>query len=287
MRHLWKIRGQTLDLSARGLIMGIVNVTPDSFSDGGLFADPGVAIEHALAMIDEGADLLDIGGESTRPGSDLVPLEEELRRVLPVVQGLAKKTDIPISIDTMKAEVARRCLDAGASIVNDVTALTGDPEMPKVVRESGAGAVLMHMQGTPKTMQDNPHYDDVVSSISNYFGERLRTLEKEGIEPAKMALDPGIGFGKTVEHNMEILARLAEFATWQRPILLGVSRKGFVGQITGRPRHDRGMATAAIGCWALARGAARIFRVHDVAPMRDVIRVASAMEAAEARAKPV
>lgn len=281
MPHIWRIRGRTLDLSERAFVMGIVNVTPDSFSDGGLWADPKIAIDHALSLVEEGADLLDIGGESTRPGSDPVTAEEELRRVLPVVEALAKQTSVPLSIDTMKAEVARRCLDAGAHIVNDVTALTGDPDMAGVVRQYDAGAVLMHMRGTPKDMQDNPQYDDVVATISNYFDERLKTLENQGVPPAKLALDPGIGFGKTVEHNMEILARLAEFAIWQRPILLGVSRKGFLGQITGRPRNERAVATAAIGGWALARNAARIFRVHDVGPMRDVVRVAAAMEAAE------
>jgi dihydropteroate synthase len=283
MRHLWTIRGQTLDLTDRALVMGIVNVTPDSFSDGGRWSDASAAVDHALALVAEGADVLDIGGESTRPDSDPVPAEEEIRRVLPVVEGLAKQTSAPLSIDTMKAEVARRCLDAGAHIINDVTALTGDPDMPDVVRQYDAGAVLMHMQGTPKDMQENPAYDDVVATISDYFGARLKTLEKQGISSAKLALDPGIGFGKTFEHNMEILARLDEFARWERPILLGVSRKGFLGQITGRPRNERAVATAAIGGWALARNAARIFRVHDVGAMRDVVRVAAAMQAAEAK----
>ncbi|MFO0865681.1 MAG: dihydropteroate synthase [Gemmataceae bacterium] len=283
MRHLWNIRGQTLDLSERALVMGIVNVTPDSFSDGGRWSDAKAAIDHALALVAEGSDLLDIGGESTRPGSDPVSADEEIRRVLSVVEGLAKQTPVPLSIDTMKAEVARRCLDVGAHIINDVTALTGDPYMADVVRKYDAGAVLMHMQGTPKDMQENPRYDDVIGTISNYFGERLKTLEKQGIAPGKLALDPGIGFGKTFEHNMEILACLDDFARHERPVLLGVSRKGFLGQITGRPRNERAVATAAIGGWALARGTARIFRVHDVGAMRDVVRVAAAMEAAEAK----
>ena len=265
----WRCRGRRFDLGSRPLVMGIVNVTPDSFSDGGRYADPSAAVEHGLRLVAEGADVLDVGGESTRPGSEPVPLDEELRRVVPVVAGLAKRTDVPVSVDTMKAEVARRCLDAGAAIVNDVTGLRGDPDMPAVCAATGAGVVVMHMQGTPQTMQLDPRYDDVVREVGGFFAERLNALAAVGIDREAIALDPGIGFGKTLDHNLALLANLAAFRRLGRPVCLGVSRKGLIGQITGRPRQERMAGTLAINCFAVAANSAHVLRVHDVAPTRD------------------
>jgi dihydropteroate synthase len=221
---LWHCRSRRFEIGERPLILGIVNVTPDSFSDGGRFFDTSTAIKHGLRLAAEGADLLDVGGESTRPGSEPVPTEEELRRVLPVVRELAKRTTVPISVDTSKAEVARQCLDAGAAVINDITGLRGDPEMSAVVAAAGAGVIVMHMQGTPATMQLAPRYDDVMREVGDFFAERLRTLAEAGIAPECVALDPGIGFGKTRDHNLTLLANLDEFRQHHRPICLGVSR---------------------------------------------------------------
>jgi dihydropteroate synthase len=264
----WKLRDRVIEMHRRPLVMGIINVTPDSFSDGGRYLDPIAAIEHGLLLCAEGADLLDIGGESTRPGAVEVPVDEELRRVLPVVRELARQTHTPISIDTMKPEVARKCLEAGAAVVNDVAGFR-DPEMARVAAEHGAGAIVMHMRGTPQTMQQNPQYDDVVRAIGEFFEVRLHELERLGISPASVCLDPGIGFGKTLDHTLELLARLGEFARFGRPVCLGVSRKGFIGQICGRPRSDRLAGSLAIACFAAARGEAHVLRVHDVAATRD------------------
>jgi dihydropteroate synthase len=272
-RHHWCLPDRVLDLSLRPLIMGIVNVTPDSFSDGGLFTDRDAAVAHGLRLIAEGADLLDIGGESSRPGATPVPLEEELRRVVPVVQQLAAQTPVPLSIDTVKAEVARQCLEVGAQIINDITALTGDPAMPAVVRGAGAGVILMHMQGTPATMQINPHYDDVVHDIAHFFEARLQKLANCGIARERIVLDPGIGFGKTVEHNLELLARLGEFQTLGCPVCLGVSRKGFMGRLLQRPVHQRLAGSLAAVGYALSRCAVQLVRVHDVAETRDLVTV--------------
>lgn len=249
--------------------MGIVNVTPDSFSDGGQFLDPGVAITHGLQLVADGADILDIGGESTRPGAEPVSEAEELSRVLPVVQELAKRTRTPISIDTSKASVARACLDAGAIIVNDITGLTGDLAMPAVCARSGAGVVIMHMQGTPQTMQANPRYDDVTADVRAYLADRLARLQDAGIHPESLTIDPGIGFGKTMPHNLQLLANLAEFRTLGRPIVLGVSRKGVIGTIINRERSDRLAGSLAVACFATATHGADIWRVHDVAAHRD------------------
>jgi dihydropteroate synthase len=257
--------------------MGIVNVTPDSFSDGGKFFDPTAAVDHALKLVEDGADLLDVGGESTRPGATPVPLEEELRRVVPVVAALATRTAVPISVDTMKAEVARQCLDAGAHVINDVTGLRGDPDMVRVAVTSGAGVVVMHMQGDPRTMQLDPTYADVVRQVGEFFDERIATLTAAGIARECLCLDLGIGFGKTFDHTMRQLADLGAYTRFGLPVCLGVSRKGFLGQITGRPRTERMPASLAVACFAVAQGAAHVLRVHDVAPTRDAVNVWAAI----------
>jgi dihydropteroate synthase len=258
--------------------MGIVNVTPDSFSDGGLFAAADAAIEHGLRLVDEGADVLDVGGESSRPGAEPVPAEEERRRVLPVVEALARRTPAPISVDTCKAEVARAALEAGAHLVNDITAL-GDPLMGDVVRQFRAGVILMHMQGTPATMQLDPHYDDVVADIASFFQARLQAAAEVGIAREQTVLDPGIGFGKRRQHNLEILARLHEFQRLGRPVCLGVSRKGFIDRVLGgRSLAERLPGSLACACHAVARGAAHLLRVHEVRPTRDAAGMLEAIE---------
>jgi dihydropteroate synthase len=262
--------------------MGIVNATPDSFSDGGRFAEPALAVAHALRLLDEGADILDVGGESTRPGSLPVDADEQLRRVLPVVEGLVgsgRLGEALLSVDTSRAVVACRCLEAGAHIVNDVTAL-GDPDMGSVVRESGAGVILMHMQGTPATMQFDPRYQDVVAEVVAYFEARLQVLDDLGIARWSAVFDPGIGFGKTDAHNWRLLARLGEIGRLGRPVCLGVSRKGLLGRLLGRPMEERLAGALAVAADALVRRTAQILRVHDVAPTRDVVRVVAALEEA-------
>jgi dihydropteroate synthase len=257
--------------------MGIVNVTPDSFSDGGLFDSPDAAVSHGLALVEQGADLLDIGGESSRPGAQPVTVAEELRRVVPVVQQLVARSTVPVSVDTSKAEVARTCLQAGAQIVNDITALAGDPAMPQVVREARAGVILMHMQGTPATMQDNPQYEDVLVAIAQFFEKRLQVLLEMGIGSEQIVLDPGIGFGKTVTHNLEILARCGELGRLKRPVCLGVSRKGFLGKVLNRPVERRVAGSVAALCYAMSRGAVQIIRVHDVEEARDAVNLFEAI----------
>ena len=254
--------------------MGIVNVTPDSFSDGGLFLEPDAAIEHGRRLAAEGAGILDIGGESTRPGAAPVSAGEELERVIPVVEGLAD--DGPaISIDTMKASVAREALSAGATIVNDVSALRFDPELAGVAAEAQATCVLMHMLGEPRTMQDEPHYDDVVSEVKAFLEERLAFAVAEGIQLERIWLDPGIGFGKTLEHNLTLIERLGEIAAIGRPVVFGASRKSFLEKLTGRQVDERLAGTIAANIIAYERGA-RVFRVHDVAPTFDALKVAAA-----------
>jgi dihydropteroate synthase len=268
----WRIRGRTLTIT-RPLVMGIVNVTPDSFSDGGRYLETAAAVAHALRLVEDGADLLDVGGESTRPGAAPVTEAEELRRVLPVVEELARRTAVPISVDTSKAAVATQALAAGAAIVNDVTAL-GDPAMPAVVNDAGAGAILMHMRGTPATMQDAPEYPEgVVPALLAYFESRLHALPGLGIAAEQVVFDPGVGFGKTGSHNWEIVARLAELRRFGRPVCLGVSRKGFIGRVTGRPAGEQMAGSVAVACAALTAGAAQVLRVHDVAATRDAVRV--------------
>jgi dihydropteroate synthase len=268
----WRLRDRELDLDGRCLVMGIVNVTPDSFSDGGRFLDHDAAIRHAVELVQQGADILDIGGESTRPGSLPVSLQEELDRVLPVMEGLAK-TGALLSIDTSKAEVAQACIRAGAHIVNDVTGLTGDPHMAEAARDTGAGLIVMHMQGTPATMQLAPRYDDVVQDLFQYFSERLQSLTASGIDCECVAIDPGIGFGKTRDHNITLLARLGKFMELDRPLCLGVSRKGFLGKLLDRPVDERLAGSLAAAAYGLAQGAVQILRVHDVAATRDLVRV--------------
>jgi len=278
MALLWNCRGYRFTIGTRPLVMGIVNVTPDSFSDGGRFLDPSAAIDHALALAAEGADILDVGGESTRPGAAVVSVEDELARVLPVVGELGKRTALPLSVDTTKAEVARRALDAGAAIVNDVSGLTADPAMPAVVAAAGAGVVVMHMQGTPQTMQQNPTYCDVVAEVAGYLEARLHDLAAVGISPDAVCLDPGIGFGKTLDHNLALLAHLDVVAAIGRPVCLGVSRKGFIGKLCGRDRADRGAGSLAVACVAAARGTAHVLRVHDVAATRDAVVLLDAID---------
>jgi dihydropteroate synthase len=274
----WHIRDCILKIDRRPLVMGIVNVTPDSFSDGGRFATTEAAVAHGLALAAEGADILDIGGESTRPGADPVALEEELRRVIPVVEGLAGQVSIPLSVDTSKAEVARRTLEAGARIINDVTALTGDSAMADVARDTGAGVVLMHMQGTPQTMQVAPHYEDVVGELMQFFQVRLEDVTSRGIGLERIVIDPGIGFGKKGRHNLEILARLADFQVLGRPLLLGVSRKAFIGKILERPTGDRLAGSLAAVLYAQSKQAVQIVRVHDVRATKDAVTVMAAIQ---------
>ena len=256
-------RGKTLTLGTNTHLMGILNVTPDSFSDGGDYLDVQRAVAHAKMMVAEGATLIDIGGESSRPGASPVSVDEELARVVPVIQALSDAVDVLISVDTYKAEVARHALEAGAHIVNDITALSGDPLMATVVAEMEAGVVLMHMKGTPRTMQQAPHYNDVVSEIRSWLQEKARNAEARGIAGERIIIDPGIGFGKTTEHNLEILKRLTEFRELNKPLLVGTSRKSFIGNILGVPVTDRVEGTAATVCWAITNGA-DIVRVHDV-----------------------
>ncbi|ADB50101.1 dihydropteroate synthase [Conexibacter woesei DSM 14684] len=257
-------------------IMGVLNVTPDSFSDGGQYLDAQAALAHALELERDGAAILDVGGESTRPGAEPVAVEEELRRVVPVIEALsAGGSRAQISIDTIKLPVARAAVDAGATYVNDVTAFRHDPELAGLVADRDLDCCLMHMLGEPRTMQQSPHYDDVVSDVKAFLEERLAFAVAAGIPEERIQLDPGIGFGKTADHNLELLRRLDELAAIGRPLLIGVSRKSFLGRITGREVGDRLAATLAANVLAFTKGAT-IFRVHDVAPLRDALTVAAA-----------
>ena len=254
------------------MVMGILNVTPDSFSDGGRFLDAGKAVARGEAMIAEGAELIDVGGESTRPGAAPVDEAEELRRVIPVVKALASRTGAVISIDTRKVGVARAALDAGASIVNDIEAQRTDPELWRAVAAAGAGYVSMHMQGSPQTMQADPRYEDVVGEVTGFFRERLLRLEACGVRPEQVLLDPGIGFGKTLDHNLALIRGLGVISTLGRPILLGVSRKSFIGRLFGAEPDDRLGASLACALWAAGSGAG-MFRVHDVAETVQALRM--------------
>ncbi|MHB8243305.1 MAG: dihydropteroate synthase [Solirubrobacteraceae bacterium] len=268
-------------------LMGILNVTPDSFSDGGEFLDAGAAVAHARELVGDGADILDIGGESTRPGAEQVSAEEELRRVLPVLEGIAAqawaRTPPQLSIDTSKASVARAAIGAGAGLVNDVTALRGDREMAAVIAESEVDCCLMHMLGEPRTMQREPRYEDVVDDVRAFLEERLGYAVEAGIEEERIMLDPGIGFGKTAEHNLTLLRRLHELSVLGRPLVIGTSRKSFLGRIVADAREEvesvdaghRLPGTIATNVLALERGAS-VFRVHDVGPVRDALAVAAA-----------
>jgi dihydropteroate synthase len=262
--------------------MAVLNVTPDSFSDGGRFQDVEHAVNDALEMVHEGADILDIGGESSRPGAEPIPLEEELRRVTPVLTKLAKQVPVPISIDTTKSEVARRCLDLGASIVNDISALRGDPAMAVVVKEYRAGVILMHMRGVPATMQINPSYTDVVEEVYDFLRGRAEAAVNSGIDPDRIAIDPGLGFGKRLEDNLTLLGQLSLFSGLGRPVVVGPSRKGFLGSLLQRPVLEREWGTAAAVAVAVLNGA-NVIRVHAVPEMRQVIRVAQSIRAAGQR----
>jgi dihydropteroate synthase len=255
--------------------MGVVNVTPDSFSDGGLFLDPEAAIVHGRGLAQQGADILDVGGESTRPGAEAVSADEERDRVAPVVAGLAADNGagVPVSIDTSKASVAEAALDAGAEIVNDVTAFRADPELAGLCGERGCGVVLMHMLGTPRTMQENPKYDDVVDDVTAFLAERIEVAMAAGVDEERIWIDPGIGFGKTLEHNLELLRRLGELRELGRPIVIGTSRKSFIGKLTGRDVDRRLGGTIASNVLAVRAGA-DVIRVHDVLELRQAIAVA-------------
>jgi dihydropteroate synthase len=258
------------------VIMGVVNSTPDSFSDGGLYLDPDAAVAHGERLAREGAAILDVGGESTRPGAAPVPEDQELDRVVPVIERLAGATEARLSIDTAKAAVAQAALDAGASIVNDVSALRFSSDMASVVGGADVECVLMHMLGEPRTMQDDPRYDDVVSEVRSFLEERMAFATSEGVREERIWLDPGIGFGKTVEHNLELLRRLDEIASIGRPVVVGTSRKSFLGKLSGgRPTDERLPGTIATNVMALERGAS-VFRVHDVAPLVQALGVAAA-----------
>ena len=268
--RVWRVGAREWPLGRFPLIMGVVNVTPDSFSDGSLHFDADTAVEHALALAADGADLIDIGGESTRPGSAAVPLDEELRRVVPVVERVTQHTRVPVSIDTTKAEVARQALAAGAAIVNDISGLTFDPEMPHVCANAEAGVICMHIRGTPKTMQEAPHYDDVVREVCEFLQGRMEELEARGISRERIVIDPGIGFGKTAEHNLQILANIQTFHELGRPVLIGHSRKRFLEKLLGRPVDERLHGTLGVAV-ALASQNADIIRVHDVRATRDTL----------------
>lgn len=261
------------------LVMGVVNVTPDSFSDGGQFLQPEAALAHAQMLVREGAEILDVGGESTRPGSPRVDEAEELRRVIPVIEALAGRVSVPISIDTIKPAVARAALAAGASLVNDVAAHREDAEMWRLVAETGAGYVCMHMQGTPATMQTAPHYEDVVREVGAFFAERLERLAAAGVAPEQVALDPGIGFGKSTTHNLQLLGALGSFTRFARPLVLGVSRKSFIGNIVPAPVTERLPGSLACASLAVAHGV-QIIRAHDVAATCQAVRVAEAISKA-------
>ena len=257
--------------------MGVLNVTPDSFSDGGSFVDPDAACAQALNLVAEGADIIDVGGESTRPGAEPVPADVEQARVLPLIERLRAQSDILISIDTWKASVAAAAIEAGADIINDVTGLTGDDAMTAVARDSGAGVVLMHMRGTPQTMQLAPHYNDVVVEVREFLRQQFDAAVASGIEPARMALDPGIGFGKTAEHNHQLLRHCDAFAFAGRPVLIGVSRKSFLGRAVGsNDPTDRFWPGVALTSFCRERGA-RIFRVHEPKPHREALRMTEAI----------
>ncbi|HEY5766895.1 MAG TPA: dihydropteroate synthase [Candidatus Udaeobacter sp.] len=275
--RIWKIGKRVFDVSRHGLIMGVLNVTPDSFSDGGEFLTADKATERGLQMAAEGAHIIDIGGESTHPGSQSVTVAEELRRVIPVIENLHRKLDVPISIDTSKADVARAAIEAGASVVNDVTGGQGDEQMLPLVAESKAAFILMHMQGTPATMQIQPRYTDVVAEISEFFRQQYARAIGLNIDPMAIAFDPGIGFGKTLEHNLELLAQLERLRTHDRALVVGVSRKSFLGKLIGSPEiSDRLVPGLALTSLLRARGA-DVFRVHDVKENVYALRVTEAI----------
>ncbi len=273
---LWKTPIREFDLSQRALIMGVLNVTGDSFSDGGCFLDPGLAVSHGLAMAAAGADIIDVGGESTRPGAEPVSEQAELARVLPVIEALAQEPGLVISIDTMKPEVARQALQAGAHILNDVTGLR-DPNMREVLKQSGAAAIAMHMQGTPRDMQNAPHYTDVLGEIREFFRQTLQACLGCGIDPMRLAFDPGIGFGKRPGDNLALVRWLETLRVADRPLVLGVSRKSFIGGVIGSPEMAaREWPTVALTSYGRTRGA-NVLRVHEVGPNVEALRMTEAI----------
>ena len=268
--YIYKTAHKTVEIKNKTLIMAVLNVTPDSFSDGGLFDGVTDAVNKALEMISQGADIIDIGGESTRPGAEPVSLKEELKRTVPVIKALREKSDVLISIDTTKSEVARQAINAGADIINDISAFKIDPEMKKVAVETGAGAMLMHMRGTPQTMQNDLHYDDLIGEIKSYFKDIISDLEKAGVDKQKLMIDPGIGFSKNVEQNLQLINQLDEFLEFEVPILLGTSRKSFIGKVLDLDNpSDRTWGTAASIAVGITRGAS-VVRVHDISEMKQV-----------------
>ncbi len=271
----WVGRGRLLADDDRPRVMGILNVTPDSFSDGGRWAAIEDALRHAEEMAAEGADLIDLGGESSRPGAEPVSEDEEIRRVLPVLEALCDRLSVPISVDTAKPEVARRAIASGAAVINDIGGLR-DPEMVRVVGETDAALVVMHMAGTPQTMQVDPRYDDVVGEVLDALARSVELAEAAGIGRERIAVDPGIGFGKTNRHNLDLLRNLPAFATLGCTLFVGLSRKGFLGEITGRPRDQR-VSASVVGSLASAVQGARVLRVHDVGPMVDAVKVWNAV----------
>jgi len=274
----WLARQYTLPVGERVLLMAVLNVTPDSFSDGGRHPDHNHAVTEALEMVREGADILDIGGESSRPGAQPVSLEEELRRVVPVVEKLVGRVAVPISVDTTKAEVARQCLELGAAVVNDISAMRHDPAMAEVVGRYEAGLILMHMQGVPATMQDHPSYADVIEEVYGFLRCRIDAAVSAGIDRERIAVDPGIGFGKRLEDNLALLGQLSSLADLGRPIVIGTSRKGFLGTLLQRPVLEREWGNAAAVAAVVLNGA-HVVRVHAVAEMREVVCVSQAIRA--------
>lgn len=272
----FRARQFTFEFPRPALVMGIVNVTPDSFADGGQFFDAGKAVAHALELVAQGAEILDVGGESTRPGAEPVSEAEELRRVIPVIAQLTRRVRVPVSIDTVKPAVAQAALVAGASLVNDVAANRTDDEMWRIVAEAGAGYICMHIQGTPQTMQSEPHYDDVVREVGEFFAERLTRLTACGVAAEQVALDPGIGFGKSVAHNLQLLGAMESFTRFARPLVLGVSRKSFIGKIVAADVSQRLPGSLACASLAIEAGV-QIIRAHDVAETVQAVRVTEAI----------
>jgi len=275
--RIWKIGNRVFNVSRQGLIMGVLNVTPDSFSDGGKFFELEKAIEHGVKMAAEGADVIDVGGESTRPGAEPVAAGEELRRVIPVIEKLRAKIDVPISIDTSKAEVAHAAIHAGASIMNDITGGRGDQGMLPLIAETKSAFIIMHMQGTPRTMQNRPQYEDVVSEVAIFFRQQYARAIECGVDPMAIAFDPGIGFGKTLDHNLELLAQLERLRADDRPLVVGVSRKSFLAKLIDSPEiEDRLAPAVALTALLRVRGA-DVFRVHDVKENVSALRVTEAI----------
>jgi len=285
MTYKFEVKGKSFVIGGRPWLMGVLNVTPDSFYDGGRYFSVEKAVARGLELVSQGIDILDIGGESSRPGSKPISAQEEMERVLPVIRGLRSRVSCLLSIDTTKASVARAALAEGVEIINDISALRSDPEMVYVAAQSQAGVVLMHMKGTPQTMQVNPFYEDVIAEISGFFGERMNFVREKGIPAERIILDPGIGFGKRLEDNLRLINELDSFLSLQRPLLIGVSRKSFIGQILNLPAEERLEGTIASAVISLMRGAA-ILRVHDPQAVSRAIRVAEAIISTQKTSSP-